>query len=194
MRKILAVMVALMLALTAVGALAEAAAGVNVTTHNFGDFNLSYPEDCRLDLGTKTDNGVYFTLFSPSTSEANFSNNLNCVWMSQYEDITQYQPQDLLDYTVSSFAEGAAAQGLIVTNVQGLKADWVQMDGLQAMAIGYSYDADYSNMGANLQASLICMSVSVADPSFGVYTFSITSGNEVGIQELANVLDSITWN
>jgi len=194
MRKTLAVVISLILALAAVGALAEAAAGTNNTTYNFGDFNLMYPEDDKLDLGEKTEGGVYFTLFSTATSEANFTNNLNCIWSSAYNDIKQVKPQDLLDYTVNAFSDQAATQGLIATNVQGIQADLLQLGGLDAVVLAYSYDADYSKLGYDLQASLTCLSACVSDPDFGTYTFSITSGNEAGVTELTAVLDSITWN
>lgn len=193
MRKILAVAVALILALAAMSALADAAEAPG-TSQNFGDFTLTYPDTCSLDLGEKTSDSVYFTLFSTATSGENFANNLNCVWTKEYEDLSQYEPQDLLDFTVSNFASNAAAEGLTVTNVQPLKAEKLLIGGKEALAIGYSYDADYSNLGLNLQASLYCMSVSVSDPALGIYTFSVTSANQEGLMELANVLDTLVWN
>ena len=194
MRKILAVVIALMLALAAIGAMAEAAAAVTDETYDFGDFSMTYPGDCQLQVAEKTEGGIFFTLLSPATSEGQITNNMNCLWNSEFLDVETTDPQEVLDYTVDGFAAEAEAQGLIVSNVTGLKADTVNVGGRQGIAIAYSYDVDYTNLGVDLQTTLICSSFSFSDPSFGTYIFSVTSGNEAGLNALAGALDSITWN
>ena len=193
MRKFLAVAVALILALAATGAMAEAAA-VTDETYDFGDFTLTYPGDSQLQVVEKAEGAVFFTLLSPSTSEGQVTNNMNCVWNSEYLDTASTDPQEVLDYTVEGFAAEAEAQGLIVSNVTGLQADTVDIGGLQGIAIAYSYDVDYTNLGVDLQTTLICTAFSAADPAFGTYTFSVTSGNQAGLDQLAGVLDTIVWN
>ncbi len=193
MRRILAALVALMLALTAVGALAEAAVDASTETTDFGDFSMTYPADVTLEMAAKEENGVYFTLSSPA-GEDGFTGNLSCVWSSEYEDFSGIEPQDLLDYVLETFAGEAEGEGLIVTNVEGLNADWLQLGGKKAVAVGYSYDVDYSQLGLDYQTNLMCLSATVSDPAFGTYNFSITTDTAEGLNALAAVMDTITWN
>lgn len=190
MRKLTAALIVVALALASVAALA---AGVNNIYQDFEDFTLMYPEDCPIELEAKAENALYFTLYSPATSESNFSNNLNCVWNSGYDNLYSFEPQDLLDYTMGSIVSEAANQGFSISNVVGVKADRLTLGGKDAIAIAYTYDADYTNLGLDLQGSLTCVSVVTSDPSLGTYTFTVTASNQVGIDELSTVLDSLVW-
>lgn len=190
MRRLIIALIAAALVLASVSALAT---GTD-TPHDFGDFNLTYPESMTLEQDEKTENGLYFTLYDPANSEEGFANNLNCVWSSNYIDLASFEPQDLLTYTIENVAEQAEEMGLIMTNITPIKADRANLGDREAVLIAYFYDADYSNLGMDKQASLICVTVGVSDPDIGNYNFSITASNQAGIDELSAILDTLTWN
>ena len=191
MRKLLIALIVFSLALAAVGALA---AGVNNTRHDFGDFSLMFPDDEVLQMDEKTSGEVYFSILSPSTSASDFTNNLNCVWGPEKFDLSGVNPQLLLDSQMAGIEGQFEAYGIALTNLNGIRAERIGLGGRDAVILAYSYDVDYTGMGIDLKASLICMSVMVSDPAFGNYTFTITSTNQAGLEEFSTVLDSLIWN
>ena len=187
MRKFLALLAVMALLLMSVSALA---AGVDLETHDFGDFTLSYPSDSVLQEMEKAEGSQYFILYSVATSTDTFSNNINCTWSSNYEDLTGMDPQMLMDATIEGIKSEIGKTGITLEELHGDNAELIEVEGKPAMILEYSYVASYN--GLTLDVKNYTMLIS--DPTLGTYTFAITTANDAGMDELKTVLQSIHFN
>ena len=187
MRKFLALLAVAALLLMSVSALA---AGVDLETHDFGDFTLSYPSDSVLQEGEKTEGSQYFILYSVATSTDSFSNNLNAIWSSDYEDLSGLDPQMVMTVTISSIQTEMEKTGITLEELNGDNAEQITVDGKPALVLEYSYVASYNNLTLDVKNYTMIIS----DPTLGTYTFAITAANDAGMDELKTVLQSIHFN
>ena len=187
MRKFLALLAVTALLLMSVSALA---AGVDIETHDFGDFTLSYPSDSVLQEMEKAEGSQYFILYSVATSTETFSNNLNANWSSNYEDLTALDPQMVMDATISGIQAEIGKMGITLESLNGDNAELIEVDGRPAMILEYSYVASYNNLTLDVKNYTMIIS----DPALGTYTFAITAANDGGMDELKTVLNSIHFN
>ncbi len=188
MRKITALLIALALALVLMCAPALAA-GVNNITHDFEDFTLTFPEDEYLEEAEKTESAAYFLIYSTATSSENFTNNLNCIWSSDVRSVADVDPQELLDYTVTSIGEQLESMGFKIDNLTGDSAERIKLDGRDAIVLTYSYGCDANGVHLDFKNRTLI----VSGPDTGSYTFSITAANDVGMDELTTILYSLKW-
>ena len=144
-------------------------------------------------IGEKVNNLIYFTLFESYDPNASFNPSLNCVWTDAYTDFSAMDLGAYVSAIVQLSIESLSAAGVIAENPVLLTTDTADLNGKTAYLAAYSYDADYSQLGVDYQATLYTLQTYVSDEAMGTYTFTITTDDLNNIVNLDALMDSIQW-
>ncbi len=186
MKKLLSVLLTLVLMLGCASVLAEATpAGSSLETFDFGDFTMTFDADMIGDIYEKTENEVYFQLFPFYDENAAVNPNINCVWNSTVEDLTQIDANEFAAAVMQAMLAQFEAMGLKAENAKVLLAVPDEQDGKYAI----SYLAQYDLEGT----TLYMMQASVSDAAFGTYTFTVTFADPTQVDALTEIVNTITW-
>ena len=186
MKKLLSVLLALVLMLGCASVLAEATpAESNLQIIDFGDFTMTLDPDMPGDLFDKAENQVYFQLFPFYDENAAFNPNINCVWNSAVEDLTQIDANEFATAVMQAMLAQYEAMGLKAENALILMATPDEQDGKYAL----SYLAQYTLEGT----TLYMMQAVVSDAAFGTYTFTVTFTDPTQVDALTEIVNTITW-
>lgn len=186
MRKLFALL--LVLCLLPFAALAE------TIDYNFGDFTMTFPADIKGNITEKAPNQVFFMLYPDYDDTSMFHPNLNCVWTSAYMDMSQADLVELGNQILSGMAENVKAQGIEVTNYRVLTTSMESHDGKPMACLGFQYDADYTDAGVDLKATMYLLQFIFSDPDFGTYNFSYTTNDLSSSDSVTAILNTIKWN
>ena len=187
MRKLAAIL--MILCLTPFAALAEG----NMITYDFGDFTMDFSEDMIGEINEKEENQVFFVLYPDYQEENLFDNSFTCVWSEAAEDYSQEDPaqigQEILNQTVAAMK----AQHIGIENEMLIAAAMDEHEGKPALAIIFSYDADYTDAGIDLKTTLYTMQSYVSDIDFGSYVFSIVVDHFEDAEQIMEMMNTIHW-
>lgn len=186
MRKLFALL--LVLCLMPFAAMAE------MVEYDFGDFTMTIPADIPGNIGEKASNQVWFTLYPEYDENQQFHPNLNCVWGNGYEDLSKYVPAELGQTILNGMVQNLKSQGIAISNAEVIMGEIGAIDGEYCISIGYTYDADYTNAGINLQVTNYLIQFMVSNPEKGTFTFSYTTNDINTAQVASDILASIKWN
>ncbi|MDO4385375.1 MAG: hypothetical protein Q4E18_05180 [Clostridia bacterium] len=186
MKKLLSVLLALVLMLGCASALAEATpAESNLETFEFDGFTMTFDADMIGEIYDKVENQVYFQLFPFYDENAAFNSNINCVWNSAVEDLTQIDANAFASAVLQAMLPQFEAMGLKAENEKILLATPDEQDGKYAI----SYLAQYDLEGT----TLYMMQAVVSDAAFGTYTFTVTFADPTQVDALGEIMNTIAW-
>lgn len=186
MKKLLSILLALALMLGCVSALAEATpAESNLETFEFDDFTMTFDADMIGELYDKVENQVYFQLYPFYDETAAVNSNINCVWSSAVEDLTQVDANAFASTVLSTMMPQFEELGMKAENAMVLLAQPDEQDGKYAL----SYLAQYDLNGI----TLYMMQAVVSDAAFGTYTFTVTFADLAEMEALTEIVNTITW-
>jgi len=186
MKKLLSVLLALVLMLGCASVLAEATpAESNLETFEFDGFTMTFDADMIGEIYDKAENQVYFQLFPFYDENAAFTPNINCVWNSAVEDLTQVDANAFAAAVMQAMLAQYEAMGLKAENAKVLLAQPDEQDGKYAI----SYLAQYDIEGT----TLYMMQAVVSDAAFGTYTFTVTFADLMQADALTEIVNTITW-
>ena len=188
MKRLASLLMALALLLAA-AALAEPAA--ETTVLDLDDFTLTVPANTVYETSDKANNVVFMQLSSPTGSNSN----LNCVWAEQPMDLALYT-QELFELSAKPAIEASMEEaGIGMTNLTFAPIELKELNGVPVLYAGYSYDADYSPLGYDLQLALNISQFIASREDLGTYTFTITwiEDDTEAYQALMDIVDSVSW-
>lgn len=190
MRKLIAVLLALML-------LASAAfAEETWMEYDFGGFTMAFPIDI---IGTMSEeiveNEPFLYLFQDYNENAIFNKNLNCVWNSGVEDITAVDPEELAQMILPQMTGAFEQTGFRVLGAEVLAAAHDAHKGEPCISTIYACVLDYSAFGGPSEFVLYTLQSMVSNEAIGgSYTFTISTDDIENTQLLMEIMDTISWN
>ena len=186
MKKLLSILLALALMLGCVSALAEATpAESNLETFEFDGFTMVFDADMIGEIYEKAENQVYFQLYPFYDETAAVNANINCVWSSAVEDLTQVDANAFASFVLSTMMPQFEELGMKAENAMVLLAQPDEQDGKYAL----SYLAQYDLNGV----TLYMMQAVVSDAAFGTYTFTVTFSDLAEMEALTEIVNTIKW-
>lgn len=188
MRKLFCLALALCLALCGL-----ACAEGELVTFDFVDFTMDVPADIMGSIVEREENQPFFMLFQDYDESADFNANMNCVWTNAHTDFSNVNIESFGSTVMQMAAQQLNAQGLAASNMTFIGGMMQDLNGKPALAIIYSYDADYSNLGKDYQTTLYVLQAYVSEKEMGSYTFTVTTEDMENIGVLDAMMDSIVW-
>lgn len=186
MKKLLSILLTLALLLGCASAFAEdSATASNLVDFDFGDFTMTFDADMTGEVYEKADNEVYFQIFPFYDENAAFTTNINCVWASGTEDLTQIDASEFANSILSAMITQLQDMELNAGNAQVLLAEPDELGGKYALR----YLAQYEIEGT----TAFLMQMVVSDAAFGTYTFSVTFADPTHLEALVEIVTSIKW-
>lgn len=186
MKKLLSILLTLALLLGCASAFAEdSATASNLAVYDFGDFTMTFDEDMIGSVYEKANNEVYFQIFPFYDENATFNTNINCVWSSVTDDLTQIDATEFANSILSAMVAQLQDMEMNAGNAQVLLAEPDELDGKYALC----YLAQYELEGI----TVYLMTVVVSDAAFGSYTFSVTFSDPTLVEALAEIITSVKW-
>lgn len=161
---------------------------------NFGDFNLDVDLDWPGAVGDKVDGEVYLMFFPNYDDAAQTHANINVVWQDVVADVTTIDPTEFAEAQLDGCVAEYENSGIAVNNLELLTADCEELSGIPALTYMLYMECDYSKAGVDLTTSLITGQVVISQPGIGTYIFTVTAGSMEEMAELANILNTLTWN
>lgn len=186
MKKLLSALLTLALLLGCACASAETqTTETNLALYEFDDFTMTFDADMVGSIYEKAHNEVYFQLYPFYDENATFTTNINCVWSSSSDDLTQVSATDFANLVLDGMLAQFNELDINAENAQVLLAEPDELDGKYALC----YLAQYELEGM----TVYLMQVVVSDAAFGTYTFSATFDDPSQVDALAEIVTSVKW-
>lgn len=95
---------------------------------------------------------------------------------------------------MDGYVAGFENYGIAINNLELLTADYEELGGIPALTCMFYLECDYSGAGIDLTTSMIMAQIVISQPEVGTYIFTVTAGSMEEMTELANILNTLTWN
>ena len=185
MKKLAALMLIFALMLTAATALAD-------TTQTFDDFTITIPDNQTVELGTKANNEVLLTVYGEQ-SEGGITANMNIVWVDEYMDVSSQDLTEMGKFMSDNTVQGMESIGIVVTDVEVIDTALNNIGGKPAIMTAYTYNADYTGMGVDLNTPMATIQAIVSEQGMGTYIITMGAEDMDRVLELAQTADTISW-
>lgn len=190
MRKLLCIILALSM-LAGCTAMAEA----NWIMYNFGDFNLSFPDDIVCGYTEERVANQPFLMFYQDYDEtAPFMKNFNVVWNDGVNEIGAMDPEAVGGNILNALLTQFASMGVACSNDMLLSAETIDYVDKTALGIAYTVTVDYSALNGGPVLDLVFVQLLFSDEAFGTYNFTITTDDINNTQLLMDIIDTLSWN
>ena len=192
MKKITAVLIALVMLLTA-SAFAQEAEWVEL---DLTDLTVTVPEDVIGYIADSFEPDVPIATFYEDYIQNHvFNKNISIAYTNQCLDIHGATPSELAGYIVEGAAEQLEVMGIKAEEPVIIDADLDEQDGREALFVSYYTYVDYSGLGYNEAFNMVTIQMVVPFDEYGItYMVTISTDNPEESEMLFRIADSIKWN
>ena len=162
------------------------------TTESFDDFTITIPDGQTLQRGTKANNEVVLTVYGAQGADG-LTANMNVVWVDEYLDLSTLDLDELGKFMADNSVVGMESIGTVVTDLNIISTEMNEIGGKPAVMTAYTYNADYSALGVDINAPMVTIQALVSEPDLGTYIFTMGAGDMDLVTEMAATADTITW-
>ena len=112
----------------------------------------------------------------------------------EFVSLTALQVKQLAEGVMDGMISGLKEQGIVVADAQVLSAEHLSISGKDGIALSYSYYADYTGAGIDLNTTVYMAQFLVSEPALGTYNLTYTFGDPNDTDAALAILDSLKWN
>ena len=192
-----AALIMLALPLTALGE------SFGLLTAPFGDFTLTLDPNMPIDLDSglfspdyvKKDNEVMFILYPAANLNADRFSSINVVWTREEKVIeTEEEILEIAEALVPGAVQIYEETGFTVKDSQLLSTFFEDVDGKRGAHTVYTLELDASALGGDADLTVYQKQITVSDPAFGTYYFTLTARDEETLSEILDpIIGTLVW-
>lgn len=157
-------------------------------TLDMGDFTMSLNPGDSVELLEKIENMPLLYVYPADTGDENYYDNINIVWNTQdVSAMTEADIEYLAEFVLTQSEQQYAAMGIDAANFQLLGTELEE--GVKG-SILYSFELDYSSLGADLVSTIYQYQVFVMDGAQGSYILTASSDSFDALSHMSLYLDS----